>query len=509
MNEKTLGANALNILGEILWHSTTSDASIMQVSREHMEEVLSCARRYLPHAKAPRFLEVAAYAHITGYLLAQKHGWKATLTDISVETLALGARHAGQAGLDAGKVRRVAADFHDLPFPDGAFDIVYISSALHHTLQWETALGQLLRVTAGGGVLILQNEPCKREFCLYKFPTNRPGNFRPVEAELDRQGILKTVAEPYPGSRPESLFGMIENQTMPLSAMLEVMRAHGAIEKLSIDSRICMSPLDHTLLDIRRNEGGIAAHIRHELAGRLASVRALMSDTDRALGIRLPEDDEVCLLASRVAQSITALPSPRSDAYETSLANIFGGAVTAVVRKTAASVDCADPDALRYYGGERKGVNICFPPQLSRILDLASDLAPDVQTASTGEIAAHFPADAWLQGSNADLRYLVLNRMEGPVLLRPLAGHGRFVVLLRAYGAPTCEAFRLQLLADGKEIAGVDVHQADSFLLRGELPGLDAAPALSVAVCGLDGASLRATPPVTVAAVRVVCIADA
>ncbi len=509
MKQEMLGSDALNILGEILWHSATSDASIVQVSRDHMGKVLTHARRYLPHSIKPRFLEVAAYAHITGYLLTQEHGWRATLSDISVETLALGAHHAEKLGLDTGRVRRVAADFHDLPFPDGAFDIVYISSALHHTLRWETVLEQLLRVTANGGLLILQNEPCRREFCFYKFPTNRPSSFRPVEAELDRLGILKTVAEPFPGSRPESLFGMIENQSMPLSAMLQLMGTHGVFEELDIDSQNCMSPLDHELLDAPRDEATLAARIRRELVKRLASTRTLMDGTDLALGIRLPEDAEIDTLASSVAQSIVTLPLPSCDAFGSALATIFGGAITAVVRKNAASADCADPELLRYYSGSRKGVSICFPPQLSRVLDLANDLVPDIQTAPMDEIAKHFPADAWVQGSNADLRYLVLSASEGRILLRPLEERGRFALLLRVYAAPAHGPFRLQLRVNGEEIAAVDVHQPDSFLLRGELPTLDEVPALSVAVCGLDRTPLQAIPPVTVAALRVVCVADA
>jgi hypothetical protein len=64
------GAIANNILGEVLWLGTTKDDSILQVSHNHTDDVLDCARRFPPdRGQAPiRFLEVAAYAHITGLL---------------------------------------------------------------------------------------------------------------------------------------------------------------------------------------------------------------------------------------------------------------------------------------------------------------------------------------------------------------------------------------------------------------------------------------------------------
>lgn len=507
MKQNILGFDALNILGEMLWHTATSDTSIVQVSRDHMESVRGYARRFLSHRTSPRFLEVAAYAHITGYYLADEHGWHATLSDISVETLALGARHAAQLGLDVDCVRRVAVDFHDLPFSDGEFDIVYISSALHHTLRWKMVLQELFRVTANGGLLVLQNEPCKREFCLYKFPTNRPESFRLAEVELDKLGILKTIAEPYPGSRPESLFGMIENQAMVLSEMLSIMRSQGVLENLDIDSTICMSSLDHELLASSRNEMTLAYKIRNELVSRMKSVRAVTTDTDIATGIRLPDDAELGALASVTAKAIVSLPHRYSKDYAVACAAIFGGAISAVVRKGGGPADRSQTGGLRYSGGERKGVSIGFPPVLNTILNLAADLVPDIQTANPDEIAAYFPSTMWTHGGNADVRYLVLTIPEGRILLRPMTEPGRFAVLLRIYGAPAPEPFRIILRINGDEIAGVDVYQADSFLLRGELPVHSGAPELSVAIARKDGVPFGSMPPITVAAVRVVCVA--
>ena len=103
---------------------------------------------------------MAAYAHTTGYLLADDTDAEVVLTDISADTLALGKQTAESSLLSLPSVKRVAADFHDLPFVDGQFDIVYISSALHHTWSWQIVLNEMIRVLATGGILYLEKEPC-------------------------------------------------------------------------------------------------------------------------------------------------------------------------------------------------------------------------------------------------------------------------------------------------------------------------------------------------------------
>ena len=353
-----LDPDVVNILGEVLWHTATLDASIEQVSQAHLHEIVKYAKCHFPNVerKQVRFLEVAAYAHITGYLLAQQHGWNITLSDISVETLAIGERQAQLSGLSSDQVRRIASDFHDLPFPDGAFEIVYIASALHHTLRWKTVLNELRRVTAPGGILILQNEPCRRHFCFYKFPTNRPDRYRPIETELLRLGIINTIAEPFPGSRPETLFGMIENQQMPLPEILRILRSEGTVEYLNINSLSCMSEFDTEILTTMRTTGSAAYTLRRELLARLESAQKTITSTDTAMGYRLPSQSEVADMAESMARLLETLPERGSTEYEIAVADLFGGSLTAVMRKSARTLSAVQPDRLRFANGERKGV---------------------------------------------------------------------------------------------------------------------------------------------------------
>jgi SAM-dependent methyltransferase len=56
---------------------------------------------------------------------------------------------------------RVLGDMHDLPYRDGAFDIVLISGASHHSPNLDRAIGELARVTRPGGTLLVINEPIR------------------------------------------------------------------------------------------------------------------------------------------------------------------------------------------------------------------------------------------------------------------------------------------------------------------------------------------------------------
>lgn len=506
-----------NILGEVLWHSMTVDDTIESVSIEHRDELLRQAKKHLNHlnkwghlSTKPRLLEVAAYAHVSGYMLAEKNGWQVTLSDCSVETLSLGASHAKQLGLNTDQVRRAGVDFHDLPFESGEFDIVYIASALHHTSRWKCVLKELMRVLSPGGILILQNEPVNRDFCFYAFETNRPGEYRPIEAELDRQGILQTIAQPYPGSRPEALFGMVENQNMPITDILDTIEKNGKVEQLDIDSSICMSSFEKFFLKLPQDETVLFTHIQQELLSRLGEAKKLISDIDVAIGIRLPNIHEVEVFSRKAAKKIISLPDKSSSKYKIALANLFGGAIKVVAKKTESNEVSGSNRAELYFSGTRKDVEIAFPPRLTHVLERTEDLLPDIQASSPSELEEYFSSDEWSFGEDKELGYcfVVLRDLKGKVKLRPHLASGHMVVLFRVWADPSLTPFRVSLYADEQEMSGFDVYQVESFLLNAEIPVNEITPNLSLRInsVGTKKQELDRVPPVTVGAVRVALI---
>lgn len=498
-----LDSDVISILGEVLWHSATLDESVYQVSKDHEVKILESYKKYLSKKEKINFLEVASYAHITGYLLANNYGWNCTLSDISVETLSLGQRQAEKHGVMNSLVRRVAVDFHDLPFNDGEFDVVYISSALHHTLRWQKVLEELFRVTSNDGILILQNEPLARKFCLYKFPANREDAYRKSELALKEAGILATVAEPYPGTRPETLFGMIENQKMPLDQILNIFHKFGITKELVIDSKICMSDFDYQVLQFSRSEPFLSKAIENGLIRRIKRARDEFTILDGQIGINIPSDLELSVLASNISNDILTLPRSDSSEYKISLGSIFGGALSAVIQRKF-SGHTGNIRKLRYNSGERKGVVIGLPPKVMSVVEGAIDMLPDIQEATRSDLFSCFPAENWSLGGSESLRFLVLRSEKGTIKIKNSGVGSRYLVLVRLYGSPTDCPFTVSLAMGGNVLDQKHFYQAESLLLRKDFVAKNGDHELSLSISNIDGNKLLKLPIVTIAAIRMV-----
>src|ERR1051326_3030876 len=120
-----------HLIGECAWHSLTLDPTLRTVSQSHYKHVVNSLQQHgrVGGHSPIRILEVASYAHTTGYRLQQELDCEVTLFDISAKALQLGQRLAETDGITA-KPHLVAGDFHSLPFENGSFDLIYISSAL-------------------------------------------------------------------------------------------------------------------------------------------------------------------------------------------------------------------------------------------------------------------------------------------------------------------------------------------------------------------------------------------
>ncbi|MEM7212491.1 MAG: methyltransferase domain-containing protein [Pseudomonadota bacterium] len=492
----------INALGEISWHSSTLDPSIDDVSRVHTEAI----KARLPGNVAAsdlRFLEVGAYAHYTGDILASEIGLAATVTDISSSTLALGRRHADAKGLNTDLVRRVAADFHDLPFEDASFDFVFIASALHHTLKWETVVRQLLRVTAPGGRLFFMNEPLRRDYCFYKFRTNRLHDFRPVETVLEQHGIIQTVAEPYLGSRPESLFGMVENQKIDINAFLSELRTEGEIVEMTLNSDGTMSDLDRELLEICADQNACSSLIVDRVSEGVAAAEAAMTDTDRRLGIGLPSPTEISEMASKISGRLAGLEQEGADrAIET--ASVFGAAVQIMVERSSAN---RQSDLGTFVWGAQDGVETAFRPGIVTVLSDVADIAPDIQTDAGPEIAAVFPDDDWVLDDSQPIKFVAMRNASARILLPSDPGDGTLLVSLRLYGAPIDAPFRIDLCAAGRgTVASFEVLQSESFLLSTELKDVRGLRELTLEKAALDNGAAHVGGAVTCGTARIIRI---
>jgi len=99
-----------------------------------------------------RVLEIGAGSGaMAAELLATYSDITMTVTDLDAEMVdAVADRLASFAG----RVTVRHADALALPFPDGSFDVVLSWIMLHHTVEWEKAIAEGLRVLCPGGHLV-------------------------------------------------------------------------------------------------------------------------------------------------------------------------------------------------------------------------------------------------------------------------------------------------------------------------------------------------------------------
>lgn len=445
------------LLGESVWHTVTVDPTLDEVSELHFHAVQDILRRHGQHLPSVlQILEVAAYAHTTGYSLAQCLDARSTVLDISASTLKLGRETARQQKLSLDQTRLVAADFHALPFEDEQFHVVFICSALHHTWNWKLVLAEIVRVLAPGGLLFLENEPCLREFGFYLFRCNRMDNFTQFETKLEQLGIVRTIAEPYLGSRPETLFGMVENQTIPLCELKRSVESACDLLEFSVTPEICMGPLEHEMLKHRTLDVAKLATWLSSRLGRLVSQAApFLGKVERGLGFSLPDDQMIATLSYRVAQRLKGLPAPpkpsfqqqfvgilfvlarwrrklirylervglpgfrqiliramrvpaalqsqaarattsfQCDPYREGLARLFGAGVKIVARKRG-HMDAIVEGRLKKDYEEQERVVLGFEPDMLSLLGQCSAFSLDLQVSAEDAVRQVFPSDDWL-----------------------------------------------------------------------------------------------------------------
>ena len=97
-------------------------------------------------------LELGCGAGVLGEdLLTRFPSIRLTATDVDPSMVETARRRLARF---AGRVEVRQADATELPFTDGRFDAVVSFIMLHHTMRWEQALGEAIRVLRPGGHLI-------------------------------------------------------------------------------------------------------------------------------------------------------------------------------------------------------------------------------------------------------------------------------------------------------------------------------------------------------------------
>ncbi len=478
-----LSDELIPLVGEFAWHSLTVDPRIPAESEAHLAEVERVLEAHPAPGDPPQLLEVGAYAHTTGYALGERHGTEVTLFDVSASTLRLGRDLAAPT---TARPRLVAGDFHHLPFEDESFDAVVVRSSLHHTWRWQRLVGELLRVLNHQGILFLENEPCARSCCLYRFRTNRPESFTTFERRLDQLSVLRTFAEPFYGTRPETLFGMVENQTIPIDELLDSISQQAELVDATVAPEQAMGELEHAWLQqAHLPEEALAALIASDLTRGRNQAGELFGRLERGLGFSLPDDREIARLAARAAGELRALPTPSAELeFRAALSAVYGASVRLVARKRGAR----EHDSTGRLSGsfpERDGVVFGFRSEMAALLAGARSQLPDLQGDDTSAIDRAFPPEIWQRSSVSGVTTLRLDAQPGRIHLPP--GDRDRLLLVRYRCVHTGDGpSTVSLASEGGELYRWQSWLSESYLCAARLPA-SSAPQTVTVECRADG----------------------
>jgi SAM-dependent methyltransferase len=308
-------------IGEIGWHVGHPDETMDAVSDTHAQSICLAAK----HIKCgqPRILEVGAYLHHSAQIAAARLGGTSVAHDISAASLKVGYARGCERGFGREHVT-VAGDFHDLPFSNDSFDISFIASAVHHTWEPWIVLNEMVRVTRPGGLIIVENEPVGRESSLYHFRGNREEQRTDFENALEARGLTRIVSSPFPGSRAEALFGIIENDRISLPVFERSLLACGVALEWSLSTESLIGTFDKWLVAGGRSISEIA----DRLSTLIGEAALAFGERDRACGFTVPSSDQIWPLAYKIFDA-----TERGLNSERERAQFFGAALRAVVQK--------------------------------------------------------------------------------------------------------------------------------------------------------------------------------
>lgn len=385
-------------IGEYLWHSFTGSEHIDAKTAKFYGLVKDVVEKFYMGKKIS-ILELAPSKNYIAYLLADQYMADVTVMDMSRHSLLEGCRIAREHGLKQ-KVRMVASDFHSLPFDNSEFDLVYMSGAIHHCKNPTIIFNEVARILKKSGLFYLINEPCKRELSLYEFNCNRIGGGAGItlfEKFLYDSGFLGVFSYPVDGGRPEDLFGMTENWSIPLSTFTKEQSSHFEL----LDEKYEPTPLTEQEEQLVACTKGDPNEFKEKILNTITTIRddakKYLKEKEILMGFSLPSDSKIQELAERNSQIFCENDNTlHGSTVERNkiLSMIFGGRVTCLYKKIAepshSTKLCALPNL-----PQSTGEYLVPMKDGEFVLDLSASVLHNIQETPWDLLKNNYPSQDW------------------------------------------------------------------------------------------------------------------
>jgi hypothetical protein len=277
--------------------------------------------------------------------------------------------------------------------------------------------------------------------------------------------LLFTLSSPHPGSRPETQFGMTENDRMPLEMIIDTLSPHGFFPTLQIAPRI--ESFERRVLDLPRDDD-LEATLAELLWNEIEALRPSLSEQDRLLNLNLPTEDDIWRLSYLVAPMLRRLAQLSGQEAEFETARIFGAAIHMAVVKRGQGTGASE--MLRRRLAEQNGVLNDLPVLAGVDLDFAAKPIPAIEDGDLSALAEIYPSDDWEPSRETAGLLFIFNLRQSCRISLPASCPGS-ILLFRFYTRGSEEPYRVALLSeDGSELASTVVVRTESFLFREYLP---------------------------------------
>jgi hypothetical protein len=208
--------------------------------------------------------------------------------------------------------------------------------------------------------------------------------------------------------------------------------------------------------------------IVRRLENDLAECRKNLGRRDQLIDVSLPDSAEIKTMVKLVGPALAELKEAKGEARDALLAEVFGAALRAVVRKRG-DPGIRSPSMFRRRPILSDDVLVDVPalPDVSISLDRL--LMPDISEEQAAELRRHFPPERWTFYREADGQHSMLNGGAEQEIILPQREDDA-VLIMRFYCAARNDPYWVQIVVDERPVEEHAIYSGETRLSKIHVP---------------------------------------